>query len=233
MRKLILPVILFAIVLVLGFSSKKSTPLSLEGTLPFVSEKKVVELSKEYVPFTGKENLKIVVAYPVLSNSSLSELFKKEAFDRVAAFQEEILASRGPDTTKFSLETDYTREESTQYITYVFSTYMYTGGAHYNQFHTTTTFDKNGEIVTLETLFTDMPAALKAISTYAKAQRAETEFNTELWLSGLDPNADAYSRYIIRDNSIEFIFDPYEIAPYSSGPQKIIVPKSVYQQYLK
>jgi hypothetical protein len=233
MKKLILPLVLFAIVLVLGFTSKKTPTPSVEVPVSQVGEK-VTELSKEYVPFAPQENAKVSVAYPILSDTFLSAIFKKQAFDRVEAFKAESLSSRYPDdTNEYTLESDYVREESTLYTTYVFSTYIYTGGAHGNQFRSTTTFDKAGGLVTLDTLFTDVPAALEVISEYAKAQRAETEFNTDMWLSGLDPSVDVYNRYIVRDESLEFLFDPYEIAPYSSGLQKIIIPKSVYQEYLK
>lgn len=233
MKKLILPLVLFAIVLVLGFTSKKTPTPPVEVPAVQKSEK-VEELSKAYVPFTPQENAKVSVAYPVLSDTFLGALLKKQAFDRVEAFKAESLSSRYPDdTNEYTLESDYVREESTLYTTYVFSTYIYTGGAHGNQFRSTTTFDKAGTLVTLDTLFTDVPAALEFISEYAKAQRAETEFNTDMWLSGLDPNVDVYNRYIVRDDALEFLFDPYEIAPYSSGLQKIIIPKSVYQEYLK
>lgn len=233
MRKLILPTVLFAIVLVLGFTSKKAPAPSIEVPVSQVGEK-VTELSKEYVPFTPQENAKVSVAYPVLSDTFLGALLKKQAFDRVEAFKAESLASRYPDdANEYTLETDYMREESTAYSTYVFSTYIYTGGAHGNQFRSTVTFDKAGKLISLDTLFTDTQAALLVISEYAKQERAGTEFNSDMWLSGLDPSVDVYNRYIVRDDSLEFLFDPYEIAPYSSGLQKIIIPKSVYQAYLK
>lgn len=235
MKKLILPLVLFAIVLVLGFSIKKPTSPSPQGPSPVQTHDTIVENSKEYVPFPPQENAKVSVAYPVLSDSFLSALLKKQAFDRVEAFKAESLSSRYPDdTNEYTLETDYTREEGTLYSTYVFSTYIYTGGAHGNQFHSTTTFDKAGDLVTLDTLFDDIPSALSAIATYAKAQRADTDFSApEWWEMGLDPSLTTYNRYIVRDESLEFLFDPYEIAPYSAGLQKIIVPKSVYQEYLK
>jgi hypothetical protein len=234
MRKILLPLVLFVIVIVLGFSIKKPTSPSSQEPYPSQTYDAIVESSKEYVPFSPEENAKVSVAYPVLSDSFLSALLKKQAFDRVEAFKAESLTYRYPDdTNEYTLETDYTREESTLYSTYVFSTYIYTGGAHGNQFRSTVTFDKAGKLVSLDTLFTDTQAALVAISAYAKEERSQTEFNTDMWLSGLDPSVDVYNRFIVRDDSLEFLFDPYEIAPYSSGLQKIIVPKSVYQEYLK
>lgn len=233
MKKLILPVILFIIVLVLGFMSYKA-PAPQEEKLPLISKGIIIEISKAYVPFQEQEHANVSVAYPVLSDSFLSGLFKKQAFDRVEVFKAESLSSRYPDdTNEYTLESDYIREESTHYTTYVFSTYIYTGGAHGNQFRSTVTFDKEGELVSLDTLFIDVPGALSAIAAYAKEERAKTEFNTDMWLSGLEPSVDTYNRFIVRDDALEFLFDPYEIAPYSSGLQKIIVPKSVYQSYMK
>jgi len=234
MKKIIVPLILFAIVIVLGFSIKKPTPPTSQELSPSQTYDAIVENSKEYVSFAPQANAKVSVAYPVLSDSFLSALLKKQAYDRVEAFKTESLASRYPDDiNEYTLETDYTREESTVSSTYVFSTYIYTGGAHGNQFRSTVTFDKAGKLISLDTLFTDVPGVLSVIAAFAKEERLKTEFNTDMWLSGLDPSVDVYNRFIVRDDSLEFLFDPYEIAPYSSGLQKIIVPKSVYQQYLR
>lgn len=227
-------VLLAFIALALGHVVKNTQQQPSSTTKPLPVTLGIIETGKASVPFSENKNASVSVSYPLLSDPFLSALFKKQAFDRVEAFESESLSSRYDDNrNEYTLETVYTREESALYTTYVFSTYIYTGGAHGNQFRSTTTFDKAGTLVTLDTLFTDVPTALKAISEYAKAQRAETEFNTDMWLSGLDPSVDIYNRYIVRDDSLEFLFDPYEIAPYSSGLQKIIVPKSVYQDYLR
>jgi len=49
-----------------------------------------------------------------------------------------------------------------------------------------------------------------------------------MWLDeGLMPTYDNFEQFIIHDDGIEFIFLPYQIAPYGAGIQRYTVPFEV------
>ncbi len=46
---------------------------------------------------------------------------------------------------------------------------------------------------------------------------------------GTAPTEANFQNFIVTDSGVTFIFDPYQVAPYSSGTQTVEVPLSVFK----
>nr|WP_321258168.1 DUF3298 domain-containing protein [uncultured Pseudodesulfovibrio sp.] len=111
---------------------------------------------------------------------------------------------------------------------------VYSGGAHPNHWPMTWVFDMtNGTTITLEELFTDMDTALPAVSSMCRAVLLRTlgpELK-DMIFSGTKPLEENFSRYILNDQGIIFIFPHYQVAPYSSGEQVVTIPYAHITEY--
>ncbi|MBI1279033.1 MAG: DUF3298 domain-containing protein [Anaerolineaceae bacterium] len=113
--------------------------------------------------------------------------------------------------------------------TVVFNISFYTGGAHPNSGYTTMTFDvKKGKQLMLSDLFINGEVPYDII-----AKLAQEDLKTHLgdmvdpimFDPGTDPNNhDNYKNWALTDKSIIFFFDPYQVAAYAAGPQKVEIP---------
>ncbi len=200
---------------------KEETPATLPGT--------PVEIKKEVI---REETASVVIsaAYPVFTNDTLSDMMRVRALNRIDSFKVDVPT----DTDRpYTLDSDYARFEYNGIITYVFTTSVDTGGAHANHMRDTVTFSAEGEVLTFEKIFKNEDSVRKVFSAYITELRNGTQYDTELWLEGLKPLKENYNRFIINADGIVFLFDPYDIAPYSEGFQDIFVPRAIFEEYLE
>jgi hypothetical protein len=113
--------------------------------------------------------------------------------------------------------------------TVVFNIHFYTGGAHPNSGYNTFTFDvKQGKQLTLEDLFQNGDVPWDIIAKLAKDD-LKTQLGDMADEIMLEPgttatNHDNYKNWALTDKSIIFFFDPYQVAAYAAGPQKVEIP---------
>jgi hypothetical protein len=83
----------------------------------------------------------------------------------------------------------------------------------------------------LSNLFTNGDDGLKTIAPYVAAQLHSTLPSTDQDFvdDGTAPTEDDYANFTVQPDGVTFIFDPYQVAPYSDGQQKVTVPLSVFQ----
>ena len=114
------------------------------------------------------------------------------------------------------------------YITYTVSSYTYTGGAHGMSVTKSYIFDmKSGETVEESEFFKDdyMPQLSALLTAHVK----DNTENMTLFVSEVEPNGN----FEVSDKGITYIYNPYEIAPYSEGTIRITVPWKELQPILK
>jgi hypothetical protein len=127
----------------------------------------------------------------------------------------------------WELQVDY---EVTQYedwlVSYNFTVYEFTGGAHGNTAFKTFVFDLPGEReIALSDLFDE--AGLTKISEIAQEQLKETlgDMLDEQWLTdGTAPTPENYQNFVFTEDSLVFTFAQYQVAPYAAGPQTVTIP---------
>lgn len=159
------------------------------------------------------------------------------------------------DTSKWrfawQLIVDYSEVlNSTRFLAYKATYYRFTGGAHGMPATITFVFDKKIEqIISLEDLFSDTTAAIKAISLYARDAVAkkvydgktfrELDSTTQEWVtSGTVPVYKNFETFlpanITQDGvaGLKIIFSPYQVAAYVYGMPAIIIPAKQFYDYL-
>jgi hypothetical protein len=121
---------------------------------------------------------------------------------------------------------EFAFSESVQSILFTISDY--TGGAHPNSYFKTFVFDLAREReIALEDLFTSTEDALAIVSPMAQQvviDRLGDDFVDSQWLEdGTGTNPENYRNFVLMQNSILFLFPPYQLAAYAAGPFEVTV----------
>jgi len=102
----------------------------------------------------------------------------------------------------------------------------YTGGAHELPVIVGATFNRStGLPVTLDEALALTGKTLEQVAQEAKAQLAQDPDTqpTDMWSSGSDPVPNNYQTFLVTADSVIFIFQPYQVAPYSAGAPEISI----------
>lgn len=179
----------------------------------------------------------ISATYPVTKDDVITGYFKSFVDDNISQFKEDTswAAGNGADVApaeaaSLSLTIKYREEKNNRVDNYVFDVDTYTGGAHDLQATKTFSFSATGQQITLDSIFIKGSAGLKTIVPYVKTQLAKAPGADQSMIDdGTTPTAANYQNFTVGNDSVTFIFDPYQVAPYSSGAQKVTVPVSVFK----
>jgi hypothetical protein len=140
----------------------------------------------------------------------------------------------------WALDISYeTYQASENVVSLKFMVYEFTGGAHGNTTFTTLTFNLAEErVLTLDDVFVVGSDPWTVIAPMAEEQikAALSEFDMDAddtWISeGAGTNPANYDSFVLTEDSILFIFDPYVVAPYAAGPQQVEIPFSAVEEML-
>lgn len=187
------------------------------------TEKKIVEIASDYsykininYPYTGYSNL----------NNEIDNLIKKYLADFMKADKPFI------DNQIYSLNITYDTYRYKEFISYVFTIFLNTGGAHPNTIIETISYDtKNENIIDIDWLINKNNDILNILS---KESRVILDKNlslkqgniTDMTLDGTMPRKDNFSNFAFTDKGLMLFFNRYQIAPYSYGSFNIIIPYS-------
>ena len=150
--------------------------------------------------------------------------------------QKTFIASYTPDYSLPSYANDWTMNISNEIYKYsddiqsvVFNIGFYTGGAHPNSGYKSYTFDvKQGKELTLNDVFVNGAVPLEIISKLAqedlKKQLGDMTDASMLEAGTTAATPDNYKNWALTPNSLIFFFDPYQVAAYAAGPQKVEIP---------
>src|SRR3989338_1196753 len=96
----------------------------------------------------------------------------------------------------------------------------YTGGAHGNTVIIGLNVDrKTGEDVTLDEALLLIGKTLPEVGSESLVQLKAVLGEDMLFAEGAEPKPDNYSVFLISKEKVTFIFNNYQVAPYSAGPQ--------------
>lgn len=122
-------------------------------------------------------------------------------------------------------------------VSYVYTLYVDTLGAHPNAFYRTFTFDlATGKELAIGDLFAPRSDYLKRISAIAEFELSKTladMADIEYIRQGVTPEALNFQSFAIEGKDLVLIFPPYQVAPYAAGTQKVSVPLSQLAEILK
>lgn len=136
-------------------------------------------------------------------------------------------SANGDQETAFSLSWEYvtTGQFTGEYknmVSYTVSNYAYTGGAHGLSWDTPFVFDKKTGIKVDESelFIDDYKAPLAELLTKHSADNFDNPEDASFFVNEIVPNG----LFEVSEQGVTYSYNPYEIAPYSTGIVKITVP---------
>lgn len=232
MKKIIISFVLLLITLILLLfllrkdnSNKFKTVsiLSVNQVDKIDTEKKIVEIAPDYsykininYPYTGYNNL----------NIQIENLIKKYLSDF-------INSDRPPlENQIYSLDITYDTYKFESKVSYVFTIFLSTGGAHPNTIIETISYDtKINQIITIDTLLEQNSNILNVLSETSRNILASNKdlMQTnikDMFLDGTKPTTTNYQNFAFTNDGLLIFFNRYQIAPYSYGSFQVLIPYS-------
>jgi hypothetical protein len=127
--------------------------------------------------------------------------------------------------------------QGNRFISIPFIFYYFTGGAHGNSFTLALNYDlENQSKLELKNIFKPGFDYVSFLSDYCieniKKQNSQMGFEPdEEWISeGASADEENFENFVLTDNELVIIFDPYEVAPYAAGSVFVRVPFEEFQE---
>ncbi len=183
------------------------------------------------------EHYTIDAVYPKVTSDAISTYFKSYVEGEVTQFKNDTSwvndvgsASEG----MLSLSISYEVVKSSTVQNYIFSESSYTGGAHGLQVRRTFSFDKGGQLLSISGLFTNGMDGLSAFSKLVQKELLKRENAQSDWIAdGASPKEENYQAFVVTDEGLTVLFDPYQVAPYAEGNIDIAIPVSSFKSIAK
>jgi hypothetical protein len=143
----------------------------------------------------------------------------------------------GEDGRKYTLDISYEATSSPATLSYIFTLYVDTLGAHGNGTYLTYTFDsQTGALLALSDLFaagTDVYSELSAIArqelpAVIAAHEGVTpdQVDPQMLDAGTAPVAESFQDFYLAGDNLVLLFPPYAVAPYAAGTIELDIPLS-------
>lgn len=138
---------------------------------------------------------------------------------------------------KESIAASYEETLGRNAVSYAYTLFVDTLGAHPNTFYRTFTFDlATGAELDIADLFIPRSDYLKRLSAISQFELAKTlgEFaDVEYIAQGTVPDALNFQSFVMDGDALVLLFPPYQVAPYAAGPQSVTIPLSQLADILK
>ncbi len=218
-------------------------------TTPEVLAPKVIEEHGQYydieVTYPAETPLKAALSVEADAEAvSVMEDFVEESvrefkaqgnFENLTA--EDIQIMGLSEDRKESITITYEEKSGDHTISYAYTLYVDTLGAHPNTFYRTFTFDlTTGAELEIADLFVPRAAYLTRLSAISRFELAKSlgEFaNIEYIAQGTTPEALNFQNYAIDGDELVLLFPPYQVAPYAAGSQEVSIPLKQLEEILK
>jgi hypothetical protein len=114
------------------------------------------------------------------------------------------------------------------------------GAAHPNSYSEVLNYDvKAGKVIKLTDLFNPGAKYLQLISAYCikdlkrQSKSKDSLLDDQTIQNGAGPDAQNYESWTLTKKGLEITFDPYQVASYAAGPQRVVVPYSALKELIK
>lgn len=162
--------------------------------------------------------------YPMTGDIQIDNEIKMNIDNRLNNFYSEIELGT-QNEQEYSLEITYDKKKYKEYVTYILYTTVYLGGAHPNTTIETFTY-KNGKRIEIMDVISK--EELSKISNYVKKELLSHPGSvSDMIEEGTVSDYPNYRNFYYNDRGLVFIFEQYQVAPYSSGIIEVIVPYSI------
>lgn len=182
------------------------------------------------------DNYDLKIDYPDVENKEVKQKIDEYVKEQKDNFLNNVKEVENLEQPKYDFNLSVNVNDYKN-ITHVYMlTYAYTGGAHYTRDDTSLYYDnKTKEFVDLKYFFKDDEAFKKLSSiAYYYVLKLEDKTLDELWVKrGTDPTIDNYRHFNFKDEGLEILFPPYQIASWADGEIKITIPYEEINDLLK
>lgn len=167
---------------------------------------------------------------------SVLNIFKEENSEQIRYAQEEGFEPRDIDY-EYVINTEVHYGNNRDIIGHFINMYQYTGGAHGGTFITCRNYRlEDGSIVTLDNYFKPgYEKVLLPVLERKLLEYAECSSRDELDEHGYFSNEPMFvsDNFEIRKDTIDFIYNQYDIAPYSTGITTLSVPEDEIRSIIR
>lgn len=202
-------------------NSKVTEVIHFQNATP---EKKMIEEKHPY---------QLRVYYPITSYPTLNQEIDAKVQSHIQDFKDEISDSGVQLNQTYTLDILYKEFQKGPYISYVFTIFQDTGGAHPNTFYDTISYNtKTNQMVTLEDLIKENLNFLDIVSENTREQLSKNKkiVSYDMMIQGTLPKIENFSQFAITEKGYLFFFSPYQVAPYSSGKFQVLLPYSLFEK---
>lgn len=182
------------------------------------------------------------------ANTAAVEAMKKFVADTIGQFKtdgnfanltsEDIKMMGFDQGRKEKLQIMYLIASSRHTVSYIFTVYEDTLGAHGNSFFKTFTFNTgNGAALPLSSLFFTGARYLDTLSLMSRSKLPDVigkdATNAQMLNAGTTPDDKNFENFFLDNQELVILFAPYQVAPYAAGPQTLRIPLSELSSILK
>ena len=168
----------------------------------------------------------IQIIYPRTEYATLNQeifsVLEKEIFRFMNMAKEPI-----QENFTYTLDVSHDEYSYQNYLSVVLYVSSYTGGAHPSHSILSIVYDKNlDRIVTMEDLFLEREDLLSILSRESRRVLSKNlgVVDQNMMLEGTKPILSNFSIFVFAPTGIMVFFPEYQVAPYSSGAFKVVVP---------
>jgi hypothetical protein len=215
------------------------TPIPTETAAPIQTTEPtfnaLVFLPKITREYNEDPRFEVNFAYPYLQsdlpsaekfNQEMERIVQNQITDaRQAATEAETWRKQNlPESTSSIYATHTLDVTKTGLVGLVYSISSYAAGAaHPNNFNLTFNYDlTTGKVLTLEELFQSGTDYLGSLSQYCMEDlRSQNRLDFQ---EGVLPKPENFQNWAITSNGLKIVFDPYQVAPYASGTNEVLIP---------
>jgi len=176
-------------------------------------------------PLSGAANVAAVEAMKSFVAETMTQFKTAGNFTNLTAADVKTLGF--DQGRKEKLQILYLMSSSAHTVSYIFTVYTDTLGAHGNTTFTTFVFDKaTGARLALADLFTPDSGYLERLSALARATLPANlgdAYNPQMLTDGTVPTEANFAAFFLDNTTLDILFAPYAVAPYSAGPQTLQV----------
>ncbi|MBU1292677.1 DUF3298 domain-containing protein [Patescibacteria group bacterium] len=161
--------------------------------------------------------------------------FKREG-NFASLTKEDIQMMGYEDGRKQALAIEYNEVLAPHTVSYAYTLYTDTFGAHPNSFYRTFVFDaETGAELSLASLFKPRTDYLKRISEIARFElqkKLGEDADVSYMQQGTAPETANFQTFVVEGNTLVFLFPPYQVGPYALGPQSVSIPLAQLSEVL-
>lgn len=167
------------------------------------------------------------ITYPYFGVAGVDEQINMFTNDKIQELVDDAPKTQAESAGPYSLTITYeTSQYSNDIVSVVFTVDTYTGGAHPNMNFVTFTFNlkTQKEMQFPDVFVLNNKSTLSMLSTKAVAELKKQmgdDADEKMIETGAAPKIDNFQNFSLDSSNVTFYFDPYAVAPYAAGPQKV------------